>query len=96
MPSLPGYGFSTLPHAGFSNLEIAGVMADLMSLLSYDTFGVQGGNYIPSGFHGDGTYAVTTGSDGTKTLVLRGLSFGRSRMETTPMTDCGAVFVSAR
>lgn len=45
VPSLPGYGFSTLPHAGFSNLEIAGVMADLMSMLSYDTFGVQGGDW---------------------------------------------------
>jgi pimeloyl-ACP methyl ester carboxylesterase len=45
IPSLPGYGFSSLPHAGFSNSRIAGVMAGLMSLLGYEHFGVQGGDW---------------------------------------------------
>lgn len=45
VPSLPGYGFSSLPHAGFTNLAIAEVMAELMTELGYETFGVQGGDW---------------------------------------------------
>lgn len=45
VPSLPGYGFSPLPHAGFSNSAIADVLAELMSSLGYERFGVQGGDW---------------------------------------------------
>ena len=45
IPSLPGYAFSDLPQAGFSNSRIADVMADLMSSLGYEQFGVQGGDW---------------------------------------------------
>ena len=45
VPSLPGYAFSELPGEGFSNRRIAGVMAELMSSLGYERFGVQGGDW---------------------------------------------------
>ena len=45
IPSLPGYGFSDLPQAGFSSSRIADVMAELMSRLGYERFGVQGGDW---------------------------------------------------
>ncbi|HYM60229.1 MAG TPA: alpha/beta fold hydrolase [Thermoanaerobaculia bacterium] len=45
IPSLPGYGFSELPHSGFSNARIAEIMAELMSKLGYSEFGIQGGDW---------------------------------------------------
>jgi pimeloyl-ACP methyl ester carboxylesterase len=45
VPSLPGYGFSPLPAAGYSNARIAEVVANLMSALGYERFGVQGGDW---------------------------------------------------
>src|SRR5258708_39630963 len=48
VPSLPGYGFSPLPHAGFSNAEIADVLAELMSSLGYERFGIQRGHSDPA------------------------------------------------
>ncbi len=45
VPSLPGYAFSSLPAAGYSNARIADVVADLMSALGYERFGVQGGDW---------------------------------------------------
>ena len=46
IPSLPGYGFSEKPReVGMSNARIAERMLDLMQLLGYDRFGVQGGDW---------------------------------------------------
>ena len=46
VPSLPGYGFSDAPtESGVSNRHIAGRIADLMTLLGYDRFAVQGGDW---------------------------------------------------
>jgi len=46
VPSLPGYGFSDPPASpGMSNRQIAGEIADLMTLLGYDRFAVQGGDW---------------------------------------------------
>lgn len=45
VPSLPGYGFSPLGGSGFSNRRVAEVMADLMTLLGYSRFAVQGGDW---------------------------------------------------
>ena len=45
VPSLPGYAFSPLPGSGYSNQKIADVMAELMSSLGYERFGVQGGDW---------------------------------------------------
>jgi pimeloyl-ACP methyl ester carboxylesterase len=45
VPSLPGYGFSPLSGAGYSNARVADVMAGLMSALGYEEFGVQGGDW---------------------------------------------------
>jgi pimeloyl-ACP methyl ester carboxylesterase len=46
IPSLPGYGFSEKPRErGMSNARIAERMLDLMQLLGYDRFGVQGGDW---------------------------------------------------
>jgi pimeloyl-ACP methyl ester carboxylesterase len=46
VPSLPGYGFSDPPLlAGTSNRHIAGQICDLMTLLGYDRFAVQGGDW---------------------------------------------------
>jgi pimeloyl-ACP methyl ester carboxylesterase len=46
VPSLPGYGFSEPPSApGISNERMADLFAELMSLLGYERFGVQGGDW---------------------------------------------------
>lgn len=46
VPSLPGYGFSPAPTAkGTGPFEIAGLWAQLMTALGYDTFGAQGGDW---------------------------------------------------
>ena len=46
VPSLPGYGFSDAPSsAGMSNERIAALFAELMSVLGYDRFVVQGGDW---------------------------------------------------
>ena len=46
VPSLPGYGFSDPPmEPGMSNERIAERMADLMSVLGYERFLVQGGDW---------------------------------------------------
>jgi pimeloyl-ACP methyl ester carboxylesterase len=46
VPSLPGYGFSDPPSvAGMSNARIAELMAELMTLLGYDRFVAQGGDW---------------------------------------------------
>jgi pimeloyl-ACP methyl ester carboxylesterase len=46
IPSLPGYGFSDSPSsAGMSNARVAEVLAALMSILGYDRFAVQGGDW---------------------------------------------------
>lgn len=58
-PSLPGYGFSPLPTAGFTNRRIAGVMAELMTALGYERFGVQGGDWGA----GIGTWLALTAPD---------------------------------
>jgi pimeloyl-ACP methyl ester carboxylesterase len=44
--SLPGYGFSDAPSsAGMSNERIAALCAELMTVLGYDRFAVQGGDW---------------------------------------------------
>lgn len=46
VPSLPGYGFSEAPSSvGMSNERIAALLAELMTLLGYDRFAVQGGDW---------------------------------------------------
>lgn len=46
VPSLPGYGFSDPPFvSGTSNRQIAAQICDLMTLLGYDHFAVQGGDW---------------------------------------------------
>lgn len=46
VPSLPGYGFSPAPSLkGTGPFEIAGLWAQLMTALGYDTFGAQGGDW---------------------------------------------------
>jgi pimeloyl-ACP methyl ester carboxylesterase len=46
VPSLPGYGFSDPPVvSGTSNRRIAAQICDLMTLLGYDRFAVQGGDW---------------------------------------------------
>ncbi|HJW94491.1 MAG TPA: epoxide hydrolase [Thermoanaerobaculia bacterium] len=46
VPSLPGYGFSDPPFVpGTSNREIANQICGLMTLLGYDQFAVQGGDW---------------------------------------------------
>jgi pimeloyl-ACP methyl ester carboxylesterase len=46
VPSLPGYGFSAAATAaGMSNARIASLCAELMQLLGYDGFAVQGGDW---------------------------------------------------
>ena len=46
VPSLPGYGFSDAPaSAGMSNEGIAALFAELMTVLGYDRFAVQGGDW---------------------------------------------------
>ncbi|HEV8578062.1 MAG TPA: alpha/beta fold hydrolase [Thermoanaerobaculia bacterium] len=46
VPSLPGYGFSEAPTAaGMSNARIADLFAELMTLLGYDRFAAQGGDW---------------------------------------------------
>lgn len=44
VPSLPGFGFSSIPPAGFNHFDIAGVFARLMSALGYGRFAVHGGD----------------------------------------------------
>jgi pimeloyl-ACP methyl ester carboxylesterase len=46
VPSLPGYGFSSAPLTkGTGPYEIAGLWAELMTGLGYDSFGAQGGDW---------------------------------------------------
>ena len=46
VPSLPGYGFSDPPTApGMSNERMADFLAELMTLLGYERFAVQGGDW---------------------------------------------------
>jgi pimeloyl-ACP methyl ester carboxylesterase len=46
IPSMPGYGFSARPtQRGMSVFAIADLWADLMSVLGYRRFGVQGGDW---------------------------------------------------
>ena len=46
VPSLPGFGFSDPPtSSGASNRHVAGSIADLMTLLGYEKFAVQGGDW---------------------------------------------------
>ena len=44
-PSIPGYGFSTLPVAGVNAFRIAELWATLMTRLGYPRFGAQGGDW---------------------------------------------------
>ncbi len=45
VPSLPGFGFSSIPQAlGCNTFAIAEVWAQLMTALGYERFGVQGGD----------------------------------------------------
>jgi microsomal epoxide hydrolase len=44
IPSIPGYGFSTLPGPGWDTARIAGAWAELMRRLGYSRYGVQGGD----------------------------------------------------
>ena len=44
-PSIPGYGFSTLPVAGVNTFRIAELWAELMTRLGYPRFGAQGGDW---------------------------------------------------
>ncbi len=46
VPSLPGYGFSDPPTApGMSNERMADLFAELMSMLGYERFAIQGGDW---------------------------------------------------
>jgi pimeloyl-ACP methyl ester carboxylesterase len=46
IPSLPGYGFSdSASSAGMSNARVAELLALLMSVLGYDRFAIQGGDW---------------------------------------------------
>lgn len=44
IPSIPGYGFSTLPGPGWDVPRIAGAWAELMRRLGYDRYVAQGGD----------------------------------------------------
>jgi pimeloyl-ACP methyl ester carboxylesterase len=44
IPSIPGYGFSTLPETGWDTARIARAWAELMRQLGYDRYGAQGGD----------------------------------------------------
>src|SRR6185436_21124721 len=44
IPSIPGYGFSTLRHTGWDVPRIAFAWAELMRRLGYDRYVVQGGD----------------------------------------------------
>jgi pimeloyl-ACP methyl ester carboxylesterase len=45
IPSLPGFGFSgPLSDTGWTYARIAGAFVELMALLGYDRYGVQGGD----------------------------------------------------
>ncbi|TDC47011.1 epoxide hydrolase [Jiangella ureilytica] len=45
IPSLPGFGFSTLSGPGWGNLfRVSGAVAELMTRLGYDRFAAQGGD----------------------------------------------------
>ncbi|MEW2144945.1 epoxide hydrolase family protein [Micromonospora vinacea] len=44
IPSLPGYGFSTLPDTGWDVVRIASAWAELMRRLGYDRYVAQGGD----------------------------------------------------
>lgn len=45
VPSLPGFGLSELPESGLNALEIADIWQELMAVLGYERFGVQGGDF---------------------------------------------------
>jgi epoxide hydrolase len=44
IPSLPGFGFSALPDAGWTSRRVARAWAELMGRLGYDRYGAQGGD----------------------------------------------------
>lgn len=44
IPSIPGYGFSTLPEFGWNTQRIVDAWAELMRRLGYDRYGAQGGD----------------------------------------------------
>lgn len=45
IPSLPGFGFSgPLPATGWNDARVAGALVELMTVLGYDRYGVQGGD----------------------------------------------------
>ena len=44
IPSVPGFGFSTLPDAGWTSMRVARAWAELMRRLGYDRYGAQGGD----------------------------------------------------
>jgi pimeloyl-ACP methyl ester carboxylesterase len=45
IPSIPGFGFSTLPGPGWDSRRVATAWAELMSRLGYERFGAQGGDF---------------------------------------------------
>ncbi|WP_173085085.1 epoxide hydrolase family protein [Phytohabitans rumicis] len=45
VPSVPGFGFSQAPEAGFSVNKVARMWAELMRRLGYDRYGTQGGDF---------------------------------------------------
>jgi pimeloyl-ACP methyl ester carboxylesterase len=45
VPSIPGFGFSTLPGPGWDSPRVAAAWAQLMSRLGYDRYGAQGGDF---------------------------------------------------
>jgi pimeloyl-ACP methyl ester carboxylesterase len=44
IPSVPGFGFSTLPDIGWTSKRVARAWAELMARLGYDRYGAQGGD----------------------------------------------------
>jgi pimeloyl-ACP methyl ester carboxylesterase len=44
VPSVPGFGFSTVPGPGWNTARIAAAWAELMRRLGYDRYGAQGGD----------------------------------------------------
>jgi pimeloyl-ACP methyl ester carboxylesterase len=45
IPSIPGFGFSTLPGPGWNSHRTAGAWAELMRRLGYERYGAQGGDF---------------------------------------------------
>lgn len=59
---------------------------------------MQGGNYMPSGFRGDGTYSIRKREDGSRELTIHGVTFGADPMhkDSQQPADCGGVFIGGR